>query len=321
MSKLSLSKLSLSKLTIAFAGTPAFGIPCLNALHASEHTLTALYTQPDRPAGRGRKMQPSAVKLWGEAHDLPIYQPLHFKDAETKQALADLKLDLLIVIAYGLLLPPEILALPRLGCINVHASILPRWRGASPIQQALLHGDPTTGITIMQMDKGMDTGAVFTSKEITIAPRDTTTHLHDTLADLAPEPLLETINALAAGHAISTPQDNTHATYAPKITKENARINWHNTAIAIDQQIRAFNPWPIATTQLGDVTLRIHQARALNTTPPGSIIAIDPQGITVATSNGALLIEIFQFPGGKAMPVADWLHAGRHQLDIGTVLL
>lgn len=311
-------------LNIAFAGTPAFGLPCLEVLLASTHHLKAIYTQPDRPAGRGRNIQASAVKTWGEAHDLPIHQPLNFKDEHTQHTLAALELDVLIVIAYGLLLPQAVLTLPRLGCINVHASLLPRWRGASPIQQALLHGDSETGITLMQMDRGMDTGAILAQRSTPIASNDTAQSLHDTLGRLAPELLLNTLDAIATQRATPVPQDNTKATYAPKINKNDARINWQQTAIILDQHIRAFHPWPIATFQHNDTAIRVHHARiiqGMNPAPPGTILSIESAGIAVATGDGTLLLETIQYPGARAMPVADWLHAGRRQLDVGVVLL
>jgi methionyl-tRNA formyltransferase len=311
----------MKPLTLAFAGTPAFGLPCLEAIHASNHHLTAIFTQPDRPAGRGRKLQSSAIKQWGEAHGLPVYQPASFKELSAQEHLQALNVDLLIVIAYGLILPSAVLAIPRLGCINVHASLLPRWRGASPIQQAILHGDTETGVTIMQLDRGMDTGAILTTRSTPIHPKDTAEHLHDTLAQLAPKPLLETLTALSEQRAVWTPQNPMQATHAPKITKEDARIHWHEKASLIDQKIRAFNPWPVAYTLVNDTPIRVHQARlqldTSSTALPGTIINIDADGIHVATGHGSLCLEVIQFPGSKAMPVVDWLHAGRRQLDVG----
>lgn len=313
----------MTNLRLVFAGTPEFTLPSLQALGASKHELLAVYTQPDRPAGRGRKLQPSAVKHWALEHQVPVYQPLNFKSEEALTELAALKPDLLVVIAYGLILPKSVLTLPRLGCINVHASLLPRWRGASPIQQAILVGDKQSGVTIMQMDAGMDTGDKLAEITCPIYPQDTAGTLHDRLALLAVDPLLAIIDALAQGRVRPEVQDSSQATYAGKITKEDAAINWQQTAAEIDCQIRAFNPWPIAYTQLEDLTLRIHQASLVNQVfaePAGTILAIDKKGILVTTGQQALLIERLQFPGGKAMSVADWINAGRYQQYVGMVL-
>ena len=313
----------MSALKIVFAGTPPFAIPCLDALAASKHQLLAVYTQPDRPAGRGRQLQASAVKDWAIAHQLPIMQPLDFKQPETIAGLAALRPDVIVVIAYGLILPRTVLDLQRLGCINVHASLLPRWRGASPIQHAILQGDKQTGVTLMQMDAGMDTGAMLSRVVCPIHDDDNAFQLHDRLAQLAVSPLLATLDALASGNIQREVQDNEKATYAGKIHKEDAAINWHKSAMDIDRQIRAFNPWPIAYTQAGESTLRIYQAHVVDEThakKPGTILSIDKQGILVATGANALLIERLQFPGAKTMSVADWLHAGRSQQYMNTVL-
>lgn len=313
----------MQPLNIVFAGTPAFTLPCLDALATSKHHLQAIYTQPDRPAGRGRAVQASAVKTWAQAHQIPVCQPLNFKDSQAVADLAALSPDILVVIAYGLILPQAVLDIPRLGCINVHASLLPRWRGASPIQQAILQGDQQTGITIMQLDAGMDTGAMLTQVNCPIHANDTAESLHDRLALLAGAPLLTTLDLLATGHAQATPQDNALATHAPKIKKEDAVIDWQKPAVEIDRQIRAFNPWPITWTQVADQIIRIHQARVIAQAAahaPGTILSIDKQGILVATGEHHLLIEKLQFPGGKAMSVADWLNAGRTQLHIHLVL-
>ncbi|MDP3706111.1 MAG: methionyl-tRNA formyltransferase [Legionellaceae bacterium] len=310
-------------LRIVFAGTPAFGLPCLDKLAASKHHIEAIYTQPDRPAGRGRKLQASAVKTWAEAHRIPVYQPIHFKDPNTVDELAALKPDVLVVIAYGLILPRSVLTIPRLGCINVHASSLPRWRGASPIQHAILHGDKQTGITIMQMDIGMDTGDMLSQVTCDIKPNDTAETLHDHLAAIADEPLLTILNALATGHTHVEKQNNALATYAPKINKEDAAINWHQPAHIIDQHIRAFNPWPIAYTNINELVFRVHQAHtvAMQTDQAaGTILSIDKHGLLISTAQDAILIETLQFPGGKAISVADYLNAGREQLRINMVL-
>lgn len=310
-------------LKIIFAGTPEFTLPSLEALASSRHELIAVYTQPDRPAGRGRKLQPSAVKTWAIERKLPIYQPLNFKSEEAIAELEALNADLMVVIAYGLILPKRVLAIPRLGCINVHASILPRWRGASPIQQAILHGDSETGVTIMQMDAGMDTGDRLIESRCPILPDDNASTLHDRLAQLATEPLLKTLDLLADGRANPEPQNNESVTYAAKIQKEDACIDWSKSAQLIDQQIRAFNPWPIAYTHAGDETLKIYRAKIVSTSnlaKPGTILSLDKQGMLVATGEQALLVEQIQFPGGKVMSIADWLNAHRSQLAVNLVL-
>ncbi|MBL7480551.1 methionyl-tRNA formyltransferase [Legionella bononiensis] len=313
----------MSGLSIVFAGTPEFGLPCLDALYQSSHQVKAVYTQPDRPAGRGRKLQASAVKEWALAHEIPVYQPLNFKNPETISELAALKPDVMIVIAYGLILPKAVLEIPRLGCINVHASLLPRWRGASPIQHAILYGDAQSGVTIMQMDVGMDTGDMLSTVECPITSFDTAGSLHDKLAQLSAQPLLSTLTALAEHKAHPEAQNNELATYAGKINKEDARINWHDSADQIDCRIRAFYPWPIAYTLVGDEILRIHKAHLSETVssqPPGTILQIDKKGMLVATGNKAILIEVIQFPGGKAISIADWLNSGKTQLHVGLVL-
>ncbi len=311
-------------MNIVFAGTPAFGLPCLEALQASSHSLIAIYTQPDRPAGRGRKLQASAVKEWALAQPIPVYQPFNFKQEETIEALAALKPDLMVVIAYGLILPKKVLEIPRLGCVNVHASLLPRWRGASPIQHALLEGDEISGITVMQMDAGMDTGDKLMEVSCRLSLDDTAASLHDKLADLAPSALLETIEVLATAKQKPVVQDNALATYAGKIKKEDAAINWARTARELANQIRAFNPWPVAFTQTDTSLLRIYQAEELvgdaRNFSPGTIVTLDLQGMVVATGAGFLRITKVQFPGAKAMSIADWLHAGRKQLEVAMVL-
>ena len=312
----------MKSLNIVFAGTPEFGIPCLDALLSSKHNLQAVYTQPDRPAGRGRKLQASAVKEWATAKNIPVFQPVNFKIQENIDELAALKPDLMVVIAYGLILPQKVLSIPNFGCINVHASLLPRWRGASPIQHAILYGDKETGVTIMQMDKGMDTGAML--KEIACPiNNDTSGSLNLRLSEIAAPPLLETIDNIANSNIISTPQDENLATYAPKISKIDAKINWNKPAIEIDCQIRAFNPWPITYTEVDDTVIRIYKATIIpeeHNKKPGTILSLDKKGILVATGKDALLIEQIQFPGAKALSVADWLLAARNQLYVGLIL-
>ncbi|KTD22173.1 methionyl-tRNA formyltransferase [Legionella lansingensis] len=310
-------------MNIVFAGTPEFGLPCLRALAASSHQLLAVYTQPDRPAGRGRKLQPSAVKMWAVSKKLSVYQPVNFKNEDTVNELKALQPDVMVVIAYGLILPPPVLSIPKFGCVNVHASLLPRWRGASPIQHAILHGDTETGVTIMQMDVGMDTGAKLAEASCPIFADDTAGSLHNRLAELAVAPLLATLDALATNRVQPVPQDESQVTYAGKINKEDAAIHWSKSASEIHNQIRAFNPWPIAYTEVEGEVMRIHRAHVVETTSsgkPGTILSLDKKGMLVATGQYALMIEHIQFPGGKIMTVADWLNANRSRLQIGCVL-
>jgi methionyl-tRNA formyltransferase len=302
----------MSDLNIVFAGTPEFGLPCLDALIQSTHHLNAIYTQPDRPAGRGRKLQASAVKEWALAHHIPVYQPLNFKTPESIAELEHLKPDVIVVIAYGLILPPAVLEIPRLGCINVHASLLPRWRGASPIQHAVLSGDTQSGITIMQMDVGMDTGDMLCKVACPISHLDTAGSLHDQLAQISAKPLLAILEELANNQVRPEVQSNDLATYAGKINKEDAKIHWNNSAIEIDRRIRAFNPWPIAYTTLGE-DMECSQI-------PGTIISLDKKGMLIATGSKCLLVQKIQFPGAKAISVADWINSGKTQLHVGLVL-
>lgn len=310
-------------LNIVFAGTPLFGLSCLNALLASHHKITAIYTQPDRPAGRGRQLQQSDVKKWALSHQIPIYQPVNFKSDETIDELRLLAPDVIVVIAYGLILPKVVLDIPRLGAVNVHASLLPSLRGASPIQHAILHGDKQSGVTIMQMDVGMDTGDMLSKAHCNIEPEYTAQELHDVLSHLAVHPLLETLDALAKNYAPREPQDHTKATYAPKIKKEDARINWKSEAKLIHQLIRAFNPVPTAYTHANDLLVKIHQAKVIiqdHTHVPGAIVSIDKKGVLVATGSGLILIERLQFPGGKILSVSDWLNSKQSHLYQGLIL-
>ncbi|KTC66414.1 methionyl-tRNA formyltransferase (plasmid) [Legionella adelaidensis] len=313
----------MNPLRIVFAGTPEFGIPSLDALGNSAHQIVAIYTQPDRPAGRGRKLQASAIKEWGIAHQIPIYQPLHFKDPETIETLRALKPDVMVVIAYGLILPEKVLNLPTYGCVNVHASLLPRWRGASPIQHAILFGDNESGVSIMEMDKGMDTGPVYLKVTCPINKNDTSVDLHDRLAKLAIEPLLFTLNNLAEGKKTATPQNHESATYAPKIKKEDALIQWDKPATEINQVIRAFNPWPIAYTFYRDQLVKIYEAEVVHRladSQPGTVLQLDKNGILVATTQDCILIKRIQFPNGKILPIQDWLNANKNTLKKGDIM-
>lgn len=313
-------------LNIVFAGTPEFGLPCLNALKDSSHTLKAIYTQPDRPAGRGRALMASAVKCWAQTQGLPVYQPMHFKDEESLATLKALKPDIFLVIAYGLILPESVLSIPRLGAINVHASLLPRWRGASPIQHAIWYGDSHSGVSIMQMDKGMDTGAVFTEASCPLDPNETSGTLHDKLAALAAAPLLATLDALARGEGSiqAVAQDPDKATYAPKIQKKDAKIDWQQTAFEVDRLVRAFHPWPIAFTEIEEKPLRIHLARPIQQRhgkAAGTVLQIDTSGCYIACKSDVLCIQKVQFEGGKVVSIADCLNANRLTQLVNKVLV
>lgn len=310
-------------LRLVFAGTPEFGLPCLEALWNSTHQLVAVYTQPDRPTGRGQTTQFSPVKQWGLDHQLPVYQPLNFKDQQTIDQLTSLKPDVIVVIAYGLLLPEAVLKLAPFGCINVHSSLLPRWRGASPIQQAILHGDDVTGVTIMKMDIGLDTGPAFAESSVPVAPDDTAGSLHDKLAALAVTPLLATLDNLLTNQNNLSEQDDEQSTYAPKIKKEDAHIQWKLQAKVIERQIRAYSPWPIARTYGHGELIRIHQAHVLqgdSQALPGTVLSLDKQGMVVATGQDKLCVERVQFAGGKVMSVADWVNGGRAQSFMHLIL-
>ena len=309
-------------MNIVFAGTPAFALPALCELFKSEHKIISVYTQPDRPAGRGRKLQVSPVKAWALENNVPIHQPLNFKTQDERETLKSLQPDVMVVIAYGLILPKEVLEIPRFGCINVHASLLPAWRGASPIQHAILHGDSVSGVSIMQMDAGMDTGAVYTKEPCTITKTDNSATLHDKLAKISAKPLLQVINSLVTQDLKPCVQNDNLASYAPKISKSDAEVNWHKSSAEIDCLIRAYNPWPVAYSTLNEEQVRIHRATVgskISNEPPGTIIAIDKNGILVTTGDGSLLIEKLQFPGKKVLAVADWLNANSTKINVGMI--
>ena len=311
-------------LNIIFAGTPEFSAVTLDALLQTQHKIVAVYTQPDRPAGRGRKLTPSAVKQRALEHNLPIYQPATLKDLQEQQILIDLKADLMIVVAYGLILPLPILQAPKFGCFNIHASLLPHWRGAAPIQRSILTGDAKTGVTIMQMDAGLDTGSMLYKVECPIGSKDTSEILHDRLAKLGAEALLITLDRLANNELHPEPQDNAHATYAHKISKEEATLNWTCSARELDQKIRAFNSWPVAQTMMSGQILRIWQAEVLELhsthVQPGRILHVCLDGIDVATGDGVLRLQKMQLPGGRVLSTADLLNSRRDDLHSGNVL-
>lgn len=292
---------------IIFAGTPEIAAGVLQALIDAKYNIIACLTQPDRPQGRGLKLTPSAVKNVAIENNIPVLQPSSLKTAEAQQQLKDLEADLMIVMAYGLILPQAVLDIPKLGCINIHASILPRWRGAAPIQHAILAGDIESGITIMQMDKGLDTGDMLAIYPCVINPQDTSADLHDRLAQLAQTSCVDVLPKLFAGTIVPQQQNDALANYAHKIDKQHAKINWQESAVEIDRKIRAYNPWPVTFTEFNNATVRIWNAKILpkeTMLQPGEIIAVSNEGIEVATGNGVLLITTMQFPGKKALDVA-----------------
>lgn len=308
-------------LRIVFAGTPEFAAEHLKALLTTAHTLLAVYTQPDRPAGRGQKSTPSPVKQLAQQHQIPVLQPATLRDPAAQAELAALRPDVLIVVAYGLILPQAVLDIPRLGCINSHASLLPRWRGAAPIQRAIEAGDAETGITLMQMEAGLDTGPMLLKAHTPITEQDTGGVLHDRLAQLGSQLLLEGVQALAGNGLSPEPQNDALATYAHKLTKEEAELTWSQPAAELARRIRAFHPWPMAYTKWPHGILKIHAAHVTEGSgPAGCILAANKEGLTVACGTGALLLKILQLPGGKPLPFADLYNSRRELFIPGGVL-
>jgi methionyl-tRNA formyltransferase len=313
----------LNKLKLIFAGTPDFAARHLAALLSSDHEVVAVYTQPDKPAGRGQKLTASPVKELALTHNLPVYQPASLRNEEAQAELAALGADLMVVVAYGLILPKVVLDTPRLGCINVHGSLLPRWRGAAPIQRAIWAGDSETGVTIMQMDVGLDTGAMIRKVSCPIAANETSTSLYDKLAGLGPQALVDTLNAMAACDTAAEQQDDSLANYAQKLSKEEARIDWSMEAVAIERCIRAFNPWPISWFEVAGQTIKVWQAEVVDSNhgqPAGTLLKADKQGIDIATGKGVLRLLTLQPPGKKAMSVSDLLNSRRDWFEPGTQL-
>ncbi|WP_263063857.1 methionyl-tRNA formyltransferase [Dickeya dadantii] len=310
-------------LRIIFAGTPDFAAQHLAGLLSSEHEVVGVFTQPDRPAGRGNKLTPSPVKVLAEQHAIPVFQPKSLRPVENQQLVAELGADVMVVVAYGLILPQAVLDMPRLGCINVHGSLLPRWRGAAPIQRALWAGDTQTGITIMQMDAGLDTGAMLHKIECPILPDDTSATLYDKLAKLGPQGLMETLAQLSASQATAEAQDDSLATYAEKLSKEEARLNWQLSAKQLERCIRAFNPWPVSYFLIEEQPVKVWKAEVLNTLhqqQPGTILAADKDGIRIATADGVLNIQILQPSGKKSMSAQDLLNSRREWFTPGQIL-
>lgn len=301
---------------IIYAGTPDFAVPALAALIASQHEVSLVLTQPDRPAGRGMKLKPSPVKTLALEHGIAVFQPETLKDAEAQARIAAEEADAMVVAAYGLIIPTSVLNMPRHGCFNVHASLLPRWRGAAPIQRSLLAGDAETGVTIMKVVPALDAGAMIIKGSLPITEQDTAQTLHDGLADIGARLMLQSLNKLEAeGRLDAEPQDESLVTYAEKLQKAEAAINWHDSAENLSRQVRAFNPFPVAQTQLHGETCRVWLAQALpGQANAGEVVAVD-DGIVVGCGNGLLRILELQMPGGKRLKARDFL-AG-HALNIG----
>lgn len=311
---------SRAPLRIVFAGTPDFAATHLQALIDSEHQLIAVYSQPDRPAGRGKKLRASPVKQLAESAGIPVHQPVSLRVEQEQHTLAQLNADVMVVVAYGLILPKAVLDAPRLGCLNVHGSLLPRWRGAAPIQRAIEAGDKETGITIMQMDEGLDTGAMLATRRCAIGPQTSSAMLYDTLAGLGPVLLLEVLGNLVEFQSRAVAQQDEQATYAQKILKPEAELDWRENAIALDRTIRAFNPFPICFGTLGNERVKFWQAQPLAANavePPGTITQADKEGIRVSCGAGQLLIQRLQLAGGKPLTAAQLLNARSELFAVG----
>jgi methionyl-tRNA formyltransferase len=320
----------VAPLNIIFAGTPDFAAHHLAALINSEHNVVAVYCPPDKPAGRGKKLTACATKLLALQHNIVVEQPANFKAEEDQQQLAQYNADIMVVVAYGLLLPEVILTTPRLGCINVHGSILPKWRGAAPIQRSLEAGDEKTGVTIMQMDKGLDTGAMILTAECDIENSDTSASLYEKLANLGPGALIDTLtlmaqrNYRAIDHNIV--QDNEQATYAHKLDKTEAELNWQLSASELHRKVRAYIPWPVSQFTFIESENKEHRIRVWQASVQeyqgnavlGTIIKVDKEGIDVVTTKGALRLEILQLPGKKALPVKDLLNGRSDWFVVGS---
>ena len=295
-------------LRVAFAGTPEFAACALEAILAAGHDVPLVLTQPDRPAGRGMKLTPSAVKQLALARGIAVDQPEKLRTDEQRARLAACAPDLLVVAAYGLILPKAVLELPRLGCLNIHASLLPRWRGAAPIHRAIEAGDTETGITIMQMDEGLDTGAMLLRRALPIAADDTTASLHDRLAALGGECIVEALAALQRGELVATPQPAEGVTYAAKIGRAEANIDWTRPAADIERALRAFDPFPGAASSLRDTVVKCWSGKVVpGSGEPGSVLAVDDQGITIACGRDALRCTVLQRPGSKRLPAGEFL--------------
>lgn len=316
-----------SPLRIIFAGTPDFAAEHLKALVESRHQVIAVYSQPDRPAGRGKKLSASPVKELAALHNIPVYQPLNFKTEEARAELAALNADLMVVVAYGLILPKAVLDSPRLGCINVHASLLPRWRGAAPIQRAIEAGDSETGVTIMQMDVGLDTGDMLIKASCPILATDTAAILHDRLLAIGTPALLQALNQIQLGTLNPLKQDDSLSNYAPKLSKEEAALDWNLTAAELQRKVRAFNPFPVAYSKMqgagDDARIRVLAASSSDTrsnAPLGSITQINSAGLWVACKDGQLILENLQLPGKKPLNIGELLRGHPDLFKVGDQL-
>lgn len=310
-----------SPLKVIFAGTPEFAAMHLQALLNSSHNVVAVYSQPDRPAGRGKKLKASEVKQLALKHNLPVYQPESLKTQAAQEELKAIAADIMVVVAYGLLLPKAVLETPKLGCINVHGSLLPAWRGAAPIQRAIWAGDAETGVTIMQMDEGLDTGDMLLKKSVPIESIDTSATLYAKLAETGPAGLIEALDNFSGLQA--TTQNNDQATYAKKLSKAEAQINWRTPAAQLERNCRAFNPWPMVYFVYNNQNIKVHACEVVKSetsNAPGTVLSVDKSGILVQTAQQTLLLTRIQLPGKKAMPVADILNARKDWLTVGTQL-
>ncbi|WP_347988564.1 methionyl-tRNA formyltransferase [Methylomonas sp. AM2-LC] len=296
---------------IIFAGTPDFAVPCLQALLESTHEVCAVYTQPDRPAGRGRKLTASPVKALALSADITVFQPENFKLPADVETLAHLNADLLIVVAYGLILPQAVLDIPKLGCINVHGSLLPRWRGAAPIHRAVMAGDDKTGITIMKVVKKLDAGDMLYKLECAITPTDTSSSLHDQLAKLGAKGLVETLGLIEKGLCIPEPQNEALVTYAHKLEKSEAQLDWRESAVVLDRKIRGLNAWPVAQTLFKGEVLRVWQCAVIEDEGPLPVgtISTENNALDITTGQGILRLLEIQLPGGKRIAGKDFLNA------------
>ncbi len=307
---------------IIYAGTPDFAVPALEALIESRHEVVAVFTQPDRPAGRGKKLRASPVKQCAVAARLPVLQPQTLQEPASQALVTDLAADLMVVAAYGLILPPALLAAPRYGCINIHASLLPRWRGAAPIQRAILSGDLKTGVTMMQMAAGLDTGDILLQESLPIMSKDTAATLHDRLAAISRSLLLKTLDLLEKGQLLAHPQEDALAIYAPKLEKKEALIDWSSSATNIHRAVQAFNPWPVAHTNCSKGILRIWESAVADVSfekpvAAGSVLQEHAkQGVLVAAGEGALWLRRLQLPGGKPLTAREFLNARSLQGEI-----
>lgn len=312
-------------LRIIFAGTPSFAAYHLAALIGSPNkvVIVGVFTQPDRPAGRGYQLKTSAVKQLALKHGLPVYQPSSLRSAEVQYQIKKFHADIMVVVAYGIILPSELLSLPRLGCINVHASLLPRWRGAAPIQNALLAGDVKTGVTIIQMDKGIDTGDILYQDFCDILPTDTSGTLQNRLATIGSIALLTTLDKLKKGNKLSTPQDKTKIKYITKLSKKEAQLNWNLSATHLERQVRAFNPWPISSFMVNEHRIKVWEACVLQKyhfSTPGTILLADNNGIQVATGEDILILKLLQLAGKRSMIIQELLHSRREWFIPGSIL-